>query len=172
MEPKQIIYVDHVDDRFFVWLNTSDDSRLENSFESYKDAAIFAQAWADGIKINDGVECEIKLNLVLPRSTTTNSLGQALEAEKLQAFANSIDSLTDTLTKLAEVTQTFAKVFAAIDMKRVYLGCAYSYNMLTRLKFLIKSPKMVSMVSSVIVRVFTRLPKWMILRWPLPELRD
>jgi len=78
MEPKQIIYVDHVDDRFFVWLNTSDDSRLENSFESYKDAAIFAQAWADGIKINDGVECEIKLNLVLPRSTTTNSLGQAL----------------------------------------------------------------------------------------------
>ncbi len=171
-EPKKIIYIDHIGDCFFVRLNTSKDSHLENKFDNYEEAAVFAQGWADGITVTDEIECEVELNIARSDSATTNSPNSILEAEKLQYLVETIGTFADVLIKFTEAAKTFAKVVNATDIKRVYLGSTYSYNILTRFKFLVKSPKLVLWFTRVIMWAFLRLPEKLILRWPLPELRD
>lgn len=171
MEPKKIIYINQAGDgRCFVWLNTSDGSYLENRFDNYEDALAFAQGWADGITVEDGVECEVML-MAIPEALGAEEV--EIEAEKIQQFATSIGTLAETFIKLTEAIRAGTLVIPdSIDIKRVYLGSTYGYNLLSRIRFLIKSPKLVLLMARFIMWMFMKLPRWLILRWRPPELRD
>jgi len=171
MEPKKIIYVDHVGDCWLVWLNTNDDLHLGNSFENYKDAKAFAQAWADGIEVKEDVKCSVITNT----ATLENPSEPSLETEITDSEA--IAKAQDFVTAFIPILQSFSKempkfIDDAIVLKRLYLGSTYAYNLLMRCRFLIKSPKIVSIVSSITIYIFMHLPRKLILWWPLPELRD
>lgn len=162
IEPKKIIYIDHTGDHFFVWLNTSHDSHLENSFENYEDAVAFAQAWTDGIMAKDGTEWDVVLTEALEVNRETEAAAEAAQ---------------DFISALMPIFQLFSKTMptfinSAIAFKRLYLSSTYAYNLLSRCRFLVKSPKIVSRVISIFMWMFMRLPEKLILWWPMPELRD
>lgn len=154
-------------DRWFVYLNTSDDSPLENCFESYEDALTFAQAWVDGIMAKDGIECEIVLTKGPPVIEDTTSI---------QDFITQVTLLTETLAKFSKVIQSVNKLMPDFEktlfFARVHLGTVYAYNLLSGLKFLTKFPKLVLWIAKIIMWLFMHFPKWLILRWPSPALCD
>ena len=169
-EPKKIVYIDQTGDCWFVWLNTSDDSTLENSFDNYEDALAFAQGWADGITTMDGVECEVTIGFKSPITEPPVVEPTVDVAAAVEAFIKALAPFFEALRVFNESMPVF--VDNAMVFKRLYLGSTYAYNILSRCRFLVKSPKMVNRVSGIIMWVFIHLPKSLILRWPSPGLRD
>jgi len=169
METKTI-YVNEIDSLWSVWLNTNHPScsahnpphLLGTQFESFGDAATFAQAWADGIVAKDGIECEVILNIALSKDSAPRPDADAIAFTAAQDFVSALMPLIQ-LSKVIDGTIVF---------KRLYLGSTYAYNILSKHKFLAKSPKTVSGIISIFMWLFMHLPKWLILRWPSPELRD
>ena len=170
MEPKRIVYIDQGGDCWFVWLNTSDDSHLENSFNSYEEALVFAQSWADGITAKDEVECEVILNEVIAQESSKPNIDMAVAAESAEDFVKALTPLFEALKALNKTMPMFLD--NTIAFKRLYLGTTYSYNLLSRCRFLVKSPRVVHRVASIIIWIFVHLPKKLVLRWPPPKLCD
>lgn len=90
-------------------------------------------------------------------------------------------AFVEALTSLFKVFQTFDTTFDGampklidnvVAFKRLYLGRTYAYNLLSRCRFLVKSPKVVKRVADITIWMFMHLPKRLILKWPSPKLRD
>jgi len=168
MEPKSIVYIEKRDDYWFVWSSTDDPLCPLDSFNSYEEALVFAQSWADGITAKDEVECEVVT--ACEPSATESPVTELDIVTAVGAFIKVLAPLFEALKAFNESMPMFLD--NTIAFKRLYLGTTYSYNLLSRCRFLVKSPKVVTYVTRIMIWIFMRLPKSLILRWPLPGLRD
>jgi len=168
MEPKKTVYIEQRDDYWFVWSNTDDPLCPLDSFNSYEEALVFAQSWADGITAKDEVECEVVT--ACEPSATESPVTELDIATTVGAFIKVLAPLFEALKAFNESMPIF--VDNAMVFKRLYLGSTYAYNILSRCRFLVKSPKVVKRVADITIWMFMHLPKRLILKWPSPKLRD
>jgi len=164
------------------------DLRREEEFDTEAEAKIFAQAWADGISSVEGEVCEVVL---LDESESPNDFilndiipDDIIEEDKEEYFWTESDAimLLNVMTDLSKIAGALVdfnklanyltKVLTPINIKRIYLGTVYSYNILIRFKGVLKSPKLIMRLAKMISWVFLHLPERLILMWHMPELRD
>ena len=159
------------------------DLRREEEFDTEAEAKIFAQAWADGISSVEGEVCEVILlgesespndfilDDIIPDVEEESSWTES-DATRLLNVMTDLGKIAGTLVDFNKVANYLTKVLTPINIKRIYLGTVYSYNILIRFKGVLKSPKLIMRLAKMISWVFLHLPERLILMWHMPELRD